>query len=516
MKKHINKILTLVNNYFVGNSTEKLMFEFKGIIKYIPLIICGGFFGFTVIIFAFGPLDWKINNEFELYSFLVSCIIALVFGYILAIKKGKTPNNELNLNTNNILLMCSIVFLILYIPTVFSRTGKFYPDFLTGLYNAGKAYKISYEYTLNGSKVVEYLRIVFSPFLIMIVPLTLFFMPKLSKKVKIVGLFVMVCMLILGISQGINKISADFTSQIVLFFTLLLFSNYKKGFNIKFRLKILSTIILICALFFMYYSSTMVSRIEMDISKGTAPAVVLTPTDQNGSIINEKTEITTTIPETTIDSNLNPDVKPETIDDSINNSVIKYALFGYAVEKENYYLLSLLPNRIRSTALFLSSYVSHGYKGLSIAMSHKFTSSYGFGFSNFLTHNFLKIVGKENYESYIFKRTYVAKTSENGWVTGEVWSTFFVYPASDITFFGTVLVVFLIGYLFGLSWKDTLITKNIFAVVVFFNFCMMIFYFSANNQIFQSGETCVGFIVMIVLWFITRHFLTINRHFTKE
>ena len=67
------------------------------------------------------------------------------------------------------------------------------------------------------------------------------------------------------------------------------------------------------------------------------------------------------------------------------------------------------------------------------------------------------------------------------------------------------MTVFLIGLGFALCWLDTLRGENPFAVVLFSQFLIMLFYFPANNQLLQSGEGCVAFWVTLLLGSRTRH-----------
>lgn len=475
-----------IKNIFCINTNETNIstsnFQFSGILKYIPLIICGGFFSITILLFIFGPYDWKVNNPLQLYSFLFLTVVALSFGYCIAIVKGKISSKKLNINISNSLILCCTVYFLIYFPTVYAITGKIYPDIITGLTNAGLAYRNTKYYNEFGSQTFLYIRMILSPFLILITPVTLFLMPKLTKTGKLLGILVILFTLFLGISQGINKYCADLTGQIVLFLVLLLFTNNPKKSNIKYRLKIISLIILVCLLFFTYYSVTMHSRVSMDNQLKSASSVASNAQSESPS-------------------NSSPQDDTEK---NVESTITQYSTFGFASEKPNVFY-DFIPSKIKPTALFLTSYITHGYKGLSIAMNQDFTSSYGLGFSDFFRHNLLKIAGQSNKEKEIYNRTYIAKTSLEGWVTGNFWSTFFVYPASDISFFGTIVLVFLIGYFWGLSWKDFLITENLFSITVFFNLCIMVFYFPANNQLFQGGESAIGFTVMFILWLVTRH-----------
>lgn len=479
MKEKLKKL-------FVGNSGSSLLFQFKGIIQYIPLIVCGGFFVLTIFIFAFGPLDWDVDNPFTLYGFLLLCCIALTSGYLLAVKKGKTGSQKIKMDTNKILIVGAITFLALYIPTLLTTTGKWYPDIVTGLMDSGTAYRMTAYYSNHSSHLVMYIRMLLSPLLILVTPITFLFMPKLSTAGKIMGVITIILSFMLGISQGINKSCADVTAQIVLVLMILFFSNNHKGSKLIYRIKITGLIVLVCFSFLAYNAIIMRNRISTDISDKTTEEIA-------DVVLNE--------------GQSGDSKKPDLTQKELDKSVEVYSTFGSAVIRKNNGLMRIVPDRLDSSVLYIFSYVSHGYKGLSIAMDQDFTSSYGLGFSDFFRRNITKLSSNPEMEEEIYERTYMDKTSQMNWQTGFVWSTFFVYPASDISFPATIILIFFIGYLFALSWKDALITENPFAVVVFSGFCMMIFYFSANNQMFQSGENFIGFSVMLLLWFISRFIL---------
>jgi hypothetical protein len=85
-----------------------------------------------------------------------------------------------------------------------------------------------------------------------------------------------------------------------------------------------------------------------------------------------------------------------------------------------------------------------------------------------------------------------------------MWSTVYPWWASDVSFPGTLLVVFVIGRLFALSWLDTLQGSNPFAVAMLAQFSIMIAYFPANNQCLQEAEHLTAFLGILILWLATR------------
>lgn len=460
---------------WLGNTPSPLGMSYAGITRFSPLLVVGGFFVATILLFAFGPLDWHLKNSLKLYSFLAACVLALSGGYLLAVYKTKTPEKKSLINIEKLLILGVIVYLALYIPTVYITTGKFFPDIYTGITNTGLAYQTNKLLNETASPLVLYIRMLLSPAMIFVTPITIYFLPKLSKKGKILGILVIVLTTFLGIAQGINKNVADITAQLVLALVILFLgqSGETKKKIWANRVKILSVILAVCLLFVLYYANSMTNRVTNDL--------------QNDPALKEEV------------GNKGDELKEEEITDALNS----VAQFSFATQKENYFLDKILPARAVSIVSFLSSYLSHGYNGLSLAMEEDFTSTYGLGFSDFFRHNFLKVVGQTEIEDNIKDQTYYGKIVDEGWPTGVVWASFFVYPASDIGFIATILLVALIGFFLGLSWKHALTTQNPFALASFFGFSTMIFYFSANNQMFQGGENFIGFIAMLLLWAVT-------------
>ncbi len=491
------KIIELDKNISHMKNTKKnvhTIFNFNGINKYIPIILSGGFFLCTILLFIFGPYDWHINNANEVYSFLIASFVFLIFGYCLAIKFSKIYSVSKYYDINKILSVCIVIYILIYIPTVYIRTGKLYPDIITGIFNSGYAYSIAHS---SNSTLIEYLRIIFSPFIVIVTPLCFLYFKNLSKVNKILGIICTLLTLFLGISCGISKQFADFVIQVFIFSSLLFFSNNFK--SAKKKLFLVLFLILVSVSFILYYKTIMTNRISTDIdanNKINNSEIVLSEEQKNNhindnNINNSSLEIIDNKKSLAVEENLNSE--------KIENTMKSYSTFGYANLRKNNFIIDLLPSKLKTATLYLISYITHGYKGLSFAMSKDFTSAYGLGFSEFARHNVSRLFGKD-FEEKIYKRTYMSKIEENGWYTLDVWSSFFVYPASDIGFILTVVLMLFIGFAFGYSWKDTLITGNMYSAICSYNFIIMVFYLSANNQLFQTGESFVSSFIFFVIY----------------
>lgn len=478
----INKI----KNFFTAEEKNKLAFSYTGILRFVPLIVAGGFFLSTILLVAFGPSDWDIHNNFEFYGFLIACVIALVTGYVLAVyKTSSAPRESMKINVSRLLLLCVAVALVLYFPTVKAGTGKWYPDVYTGITDTGYAYQMGKYYSQYAPKIIFHIRMLLAPFTMVVMPITFFYKSRLTKPAFWAGLTIILLNVALSISQGVTKQVADTAMQLVLFLVILMFSVKikSKKFAVIHFTKFIAIILVICVSFFAYYSNAMKNRLSADAHMGQSGITNSSSPDKLTESIKDKESL-----------------KGEELDKVID----KYSDFDVAKDRENSIWNKILPAKFQPMFKYLISYFCHGYHGLSLSMEQEFTSSYGLGFSDFIRHNVSKFFGGEQFEQQMYQRTYMAKITAEGWPVGLYWATFFVYPASDISFIGTILLVFLIGFLFGLSWKDAILYGNPFALVSFFGFCTMVVYFSANNQMFQAGEQCIGFLVMIFLWLITR------------
>lgn len=449
---------------------------------YLPLIICGGFFLITILLFASNIYDWHLTNPLKLYSFLISCLVALCLGYWLCMKKSnkQIAQKKLTLDLNKIIYISFGINLVTILASVYANTGSIYINVIRGITDSGAAYRASHSIASSFSTIITYISIILGPIIGVMIPIIYIYFKSLSKQAKTLGILIIILNLAIGMSQGIINSFATFAFQISLFLILYLFSiiNGKSKKEKKEKILVICIIIFTFVSFITYYKIVMSNRLVAD---------------SQVKISNKKD---TSKPQI--------EIKPtETVDEKKIDSLFNgSAQFEKATLQEKS-IISILPDSIEASTSHLISYITHGYKGLSLAMEEDFTSSYGLGFSDFFRHNFLKVIGKSDLEASIYDRTYMDKIADNGWITGAVWSTFFVYPASDIGFPLTIVLVFGIGYLFALLWKDTLKNKNIFASVLFVNICIMICFFSANNLLFQTG-TCFSIIIWSTLWILSK------------
>ena len=83
------------------------------------------------------------------------------------------------------------------------------------------------------------------------------------------------------------------------------------------------------------------------------------------------------------------------------------------------------------------------------------------------------------------------------------WSTFYTWVASDISFIGVLILMFIIGYLLARTWKRAKDKNDYISLVVFVQLMLLCFYLPANNQLFQSYEGLFGNMSWLMIWLLS-------------
>lgn len=149
----------------------------------------------------------------------------------------------------------------------------------------------------------------------------------------------------------------------------------------------------------------------------------------------------------------------------------------------------------------VSFYVSHSYYRLNKAMNMPF-KGVGFGLSNsyFIMDNIESLTGWSGPKNI----SYGVRLDQGiGSGYGLYWSTFYTWIASDVTFPGTLIVVFFIGYFFSLALRDSLYNLNPLSVTVFCSLFYFIFHFAFNNPL-QDGAGLTTYFFLPFIWLIFR------------
>jgi hypothetical protein len=410
-----------------------------------PLLFFLAYLTFTVLFFAFGPFEFPVDNPYSLYIFLAAAHIALAVGYWRAAFE-RPRGYEARWDYRKMLLWGALLSLVLLLPTSRARTGSFIPDVMYGIQYPAEAYSQT-QALMNGAggfPLVEYARIIVGPFLVMVLPLTIFYWESLTNRLRILGLLGIAGTVVLFLAMGTNKAIAD----TVLLVPWMVFAAYKAR---TMRLKLKRILIFsVCAtvafgLFLAFFGVGMAARSGSPVITGVFPAA------------------------------------------------------GSTADTDNF-LVRNLGDAPKAIVMGLDIYLTSGYYAVSLSMKEPFVPMFGLGNSTFVSRQFARVSGIASFP----ERSYPVRIEKYGWDSVGLWSTIYPWLASDVSFPGALVLIYFIGRLFALSWLDTLGGENPFAVVIFSQFLLMLFYFPANNQLLQSGEGFAAFWITLALWWRTR------------
>lgn len=422
----------------------------KHIIKWIPLILVEIYLVTSLVLYQFGPIHYHTENVVLFWCLILVYHAAFIVGYCVAIKKNHTQNNhifgtkERTLNSHIItvfLVLCLIAAVINYRNIV--KTASYIPfDFFQDLYKgltspAEQYYSKFTNTTFNGNNIVTLVFAILSFANIALVPVIVFMWERINIFQKIFGIMISFYTLSAYISIGTNKGIFDMLFLYAGSLFIEVMTNYKKrGLDTLWIRKAILIITIVLLVFSLFYFTY----------------AVRDRTGNNMSGLESKGNIQMSM-----------------------------------IEKDK-------PNDFfESMVLSVTGYVTQGYYGMSISVGEPFTSTYGIGYSKFLLTNV------NNYFHHDFlKRTYQHKISEK-WDESEQWHSFYSYWANDISFYGVIILMFMVGFSLAIFWKYA-IMQNIIAKCILLLYIVMFMYMPANNQLFNVLETFCGFWEMLLIW----------------
>jgi hypothetical protein len=414
-------------------------------VRLFPIFFFVMYLTFTVLFFSLGPFDYPVDNPVSLYTFLALAHVALFAGYWrVAFREPRGYRGDVQVP--RLVLSSAVATLLLLFPTSKARTGNFMPDVVYGIFNPGEAYASTYSLTTesSGLPLIEYIRILLGPLLGMLLPLAVFYWERLDNKTRILATTGILSTVALFLAMGTNKAIAD----TVLLLPWMVFAAHKAGtIVLGFRRIAVLAVCSVAAfvLFLAFFGAGMLARAGSPVASGFFPAT------------------------------------------------------GSTADTDNF-LIRHLGAAPTAVVMGLDIYLTPGYYALSLSLREPFVPMYGVGNSTFLYRQAARITGDKE----ILKSPYPVRIEKYGWDSQQLWATIYPWIASDVSFPGTIVVIYFIGRLFALSWIDTLGCKNPFAVVIFSQFVIMLFYFPANNQLLQSGEGFAAFWVTLILWWRSR------------
>jgi hypothetical protein len=433
----------------------QLMPKINKRITLFPIIFFQIYLAASVFVFAFGPWHWPVSNPLQLYSFLLLAQLALLIGYLQAIKKKPQPaSTKLNIP---LIVTVSLVFNYLWIPQIYeTRTGQAFNigaaihAAITGLTDPGRQYLEKSRYTelhlissAGNSTAIGYVTFFVYPIMSIAFPLGVIFWKQLKVSIRIALVGFIILDLSIWAASGMNKGIADF---VLLLPWLLVARKPTLLTKIKLQdvLKIGMLAMLGFSVLFAFFSIGMLGRSRGSTMSRSDTAVGIAP-EFDGPI------------------------------------------------------LGIVPSELQLDVASLASYFSQGYYPLSLSLKEPFVFCYGVGNSYFLEG-----LSRHFVNTPIFEDTYPARIQSSGWDAHGKWHSIYPWIASDLSFPGTLVFMFLLGRLFAMVWLDVAFCRNPWAIGLFPLVLTILFYVPANNQVLGFPGQATPFWALLFLWYCLR------------
>lgn len=429
----------------------------------LPLILIEIYLISTLIIFKFGPIVWDLDNPIKFWFLIFSYHIAFIAGYLICVKNFK-KNNINNSSEDKIEKFIYkyfwIYLFIALIGTLISyknacHTDSYIPynlftDFYNGLMHPGivRHEFISSLDTYKSNKTVTifYSLIVFIKY--SLIPILVFMWNKLEPFKKYSALFIALIPFMGTVSIGTNKSILDILIMFSLVLLVVILSA-KKGERIKslIQRKTIILIIISLAIFFPYYFNKSMS--------------------ERSATFQYMEEVST-------------------------ENKIKIPFYHVSNEDDT----KILSPKMMEAYIKISTYLTQGYYGMSLAIDKEFDSTFGIGHSYFLLDQV----------NYFFNINLIEKTFQykinDQWDRLVQWHSFYSQIANDVSFYGVIVVMFIIGFLLSSIYISAIKSNNIIAKTMLPLFAIMFVYMPANNQVFNFMESLFSFICLLLMWFI--------------
>ena len=452
-------------------------------VRLVPIAAAMVYLNATVLLLASGLWPWPIENPLLLYTFLVLAHLSLLGGYLsAAFRAPRSYRGRWSLRS--LFWACALTTLIVLPATSRARTGSWYPNLLSGLRNPGAAYKHAVALQASG-QWIEYVRILLAVPLTLLLPLTVYEWTRLTRPMRGCAVVGIGGYLGIFVAAGTNKALADAAVLISMLGAAAVLAG-RTSLDRRRVLRMAAAGATAVVLVLVFFAAGQSSR-----SGGLATSL-----DINARGINWSSPARP------------PDAQYAALvarGDAFNPVEYRikhpHAGSGLVTAHLNDWVVALMPAVFGRAVIALAGYLTQGYYGLSLALEQPYAPTYGLGGSQFLARVGSRLTGSSRFED----RPYPMRVERSdGWDAYGLWSSFYAWVASDVTFPGVLVLMALIGRLLAMSWLDTLEGSNFFAVGAFAVLTLMVVYLPANDQLLSSAESAVGFLGLLALWLWTR------------
>lgn len=421
--------------------------------KYLPLLLVETYLVFTLLLYAFGPIDFRGHNTVLFVTAMFIYHVAFILGYYLAIKTYKFNQIKIDKKFSSKLFYSALFFAVLSVLATYQNLMlaesiipyNFFEDVARGIREPGVVYieRMKGGATAiaggdSGSRMFNILSLFFAFFKLFFIFFFLYFWKDLSYFKKVIALSYVFLFLSCGLASGTNSVIFIFFIFTSLSLLVLTFVRSTRKF-LK-TVPFMGVGFLIPIGFFGYLMSRRGGG--FDYFSGTSPLGDITVTAAN----------------------------------PYWEGVMSFSeLYYYAFVWLNYYLVQ-------------------GYYGFSLILNLDQHWTFGFGNSDFLQRQLLVLTGTD-----VSDLTFQAQISSY-WGEAQ-WHSFYGQFANDFGFAGLSVLMFTLGYFLSRVWASVIYNNSFYGMSLLPIFSLMFIFFPANNQVFGYIDTLSYFLFMSLFWF---------------
>jgi hypothetical protein len=399
----------------------------------------------SIMLYWIGPINWPMTNAFDLAVFQTLAVLAIALGYFSA---NFTLSGQASTASLRPLFHVGVIFtLTLQIPLTLTYTNKYPWDVFQAVMDQRETYQDMLEQIASqqGERFyVPLFRSVVMPFFYAALTYGILHFKKLSKIDRLLLGLMILCPINLSLLRGTDKEIFDLLIVIgALCFVLVGRRSFLsgRGLNIPTQRVLSFTLLAIVILIGVFLLFTYRKYQRLGTADEFCFAENLVCADYSGA------------------------------------------------------LMSTLPDFVSFGISMLTFYLTNGYYGLSIALDQSWSFSYGLGHSAALQSLFERVTADS-----LIDVTLIGKVSAAGWDHRYYWVSLFPWIASDVGFFGSLVVIGLVGRWFHQAWIDSTRLDNDCAAMIFVLFCVLFFYLPANSQLTQTFDSYFAFIAAMLAW----------------
>ena len=397
------------------------------------------FYLLAYTLFLIWPINWPIygaNAWLSLSAYVALCLATLAFAFVVA-TRGDEPVRERFRYGGFVIVVGALLALLLLTPSSKVYTDRYPWEIVEALQNQGQTYyqfRRALEYTEGKRALISFARAIASPLTFAVVPLGVVMWQRLGWTLRGMVLVGGATSIVFSIMRGTDK---EFGDLLVVIVSAFLINAVRQGNGISLT-RLLGRqwkrIVLVLA-FFAIASSLFVTR----------------KSERLGGYENLQSVC------------------------AVNSNICA---------NTNYEGIGWLPVEARFGVSTFVIYVAQGFYGLNLALEKDFKPAWGLGHSRAFMSVYQQFTGDYDLET----RTYTYRNGLQGWSEENYWVTIIPWIANDVGFLGAVLVLALLGYVWGRSWRAATVGNSDPAAVVFCQLMVVMLYFTANNQVFAAFD----------------------------